>query len=131
MASYKDIVRIRNEYMNSSSLSDHEFNLIYGKVTGNHFNPVDAEETSDNNLTQLVRLLNQRMAGESVNKKCVESLIKAGTFTEFPETRATLIASFEIIYPNSLSILAVFMHKVVLFICFFPFKTIVNISVVI
>ena len=39
----------------------------------------------------------ERMAGESVNKKCVESLIKAGTFTEFPETRATLIASFETI----------------------------------
>ena len=37
------------------------------------------------------------MAGESVNKKCVESLIKAGTFTEFPETRATLLASFETI----------------------------------
>ena len=39
----------------------------------------------------------ERMAGESVNKKCVESLIKAGTFAEFPETRATLIASFETI----------------------------------
>ena len=39
----------------------------------------------------------ERMAGESVNKKCVESLIKAGTFSEFPETRATLIASFETI----------------------------------
>ena len=32
-----------------------------------------------------------------VNKKCVESLIKAGTFTEFPETRATLLVSFETI----------------------------------
>ena len=39
----------------------------------------------------------ERMAGESVNKKCVESLIKSGTFSEFPETRATLIASFETI----------------------------------
>jgi len=39
----------------------------------------------------------ERMAGEAVNKKCVESLIKAGTFAEFPETRATLIASFETI----------------------------------
>ena len=39
----------------------------------------------------------ERMAGESVNKKCVESLIKAGTFTEFSETRATLISSFETI----------------------------------
>lgn len=39
----------------------------------------------------------ERMAGESVNKKCVESLIKSGTFAEFPETRATLLASFETI----------------------------------
>ena len=39
----------------------------------------------------------ERMSGEAVNKKCVESLIKAGTFVEFPETRATLIASFETI----------------------------------
>ena len=39
----------------------------------------------------------ERMAGESVNKKCIESLIKAGTFAEFPETRATLLASFETI----------------------------------
>ena len=39
----------------------------------------------------------ERMAGESVNKKCIESLIKAGTFSEFPETRATLLASFETI----------------------------------
>ncbi len=39
----------------------------------------------------------ERMAGEAVNKKCVESLIKAGTFVEFPETRATLLASFETI----------------------------------
>ena len=39
----------------------------------------------------------ERMAGEAVNKKCIESLIKAGTFTEFSETRATLLASFETI----------------------------------
>ena len=39
----------------------------------------------------------ERMAGEAVNKKCIESLIKAGTFGEFPETRATLLASFETI----------------------------------
>ena len=39
----------------------------------------------------------ERMAGEAVNKKCIESLIKAGTYAEFPETRATLIASFETI----------------------------------
>lgn len=39
----------------------------------------------------------ERMAGEAVNKKCIESLIKAGTFAKFPETKATLLASFETI----------------------------------
>ena len=35
------------------------------------------------------------MQGESVNKKCIESLIKAGAFDEFEQTRSTLMASFE------------------------------------
>ena len=39
----------------------------------------------------------ERISGEAVNKKCIESLIKSGTFEKFPETRATLLASFEII----------------------------------
>ena len=37
----------------------------------------------------------ERMLGESVNKKCIESLIKAGAFDEFNQTRSTLLASFE------------------------------------
>ena len=37
----------------------------------------------------------ERMAEEAVNKKCVESLIKAGAFSEFEQTRSTLLASFE------------------------------------
>ena len=35
------------------------------------------------------------MNGEAVNKKCIESLIKAGAFDEFELTRSTLLASFE------------------------------------
>ena len=35
------------------------------------------------------------MNGEAVNKKCIESLIKAGAFDEFNQTRSTLLASFE------------------------------------
>ena len=35
------------------------------------------------------------MQEEAVNKKCIESLIKAGTFDEFEQTRSTLMASFE------------------------------------
>ena len=37
----------------------------------------------------------ERIAGEAVNKKCIESLIKAGAFDAFEQTRATLMASFE------------------------------------
>lgn len=37
----------------------------------------------------------ERMNGESVNKKCIESLIKAGAFDNFNQTRSTLLASFE------------------------------------
>lgn len=39
----------------------------------------------------------ERMSNESVNKRCIESLIKAGAFDEFGDTRATLLASFEVI----------------------------------
>ena len=37
----------------------------------------------------------ERMENESVNKKCIESLIKAGVFDEFEQTRSTLMASYE------------------------------------
>ena len=39
----------------------------------------------------------ERIYGESVNKKCIESLIKAGAFDIIGKTRSTLIASFETI----------------------------------
>ena len=37
----------------------------------------------------------ERISDEGVNKKCMESLIKAGAFDEFEQTRSTLLASFE------------------------------------
>ena len=37
----------------------------------------------------------ERMQGETVNKKCIESLIRAGAFDELGETRHTLMNSFE------------------------------------
>ncbi|MDE5830264.1 MAG: hypothetical protein K2H53_00755 [Clostridia bacterium] len=37
----------------------------------------------------------ERVQEYGVNKKCIESLIKAGTFDNFKETRRTLIESFE------------------------------------
>ena len=37
----------------------------------------------------------ERIYGEAVNKKCIESLIKAGAFDNLGKTRSTLLASFE------------------------------------
>ena len=37
----------------------------------------------------------ERVQDESVNRKCIESLIKAGAFDEFGISRSTLLASFE------------------------------------
>jgi DNA polymerase-3 subunit alpha len=37
----------------------------------------------------------ERIADASVNKKCIESLIKAGAFDNFEQTRRTLLESFE------------------------------------
>jgi DNA polymerase III subunit alpha len=37
----------------------------------------------------------ERIQEEAVNKKCIESLIKAGAFDEFGQTRRTLLESFE------------------------------------
>ena len=37
----------------------------------------------------------ERIQEESVNRKCIESLIKAGAFDEFGQTRRTLLESFE------------------------------------
>lgn len=37
----------------------------------------------------------ERIADEAVNKKCIESLIKAGVFDNFEQTRSTLLASYE------------------------------------
>ena len=37
----------------------------------------------------------ERIKDKGVNKKCIESLIKAGVFDDFGNTRATLLASFE------------------------------------
>ncbi len=37
----------------------------------------------------------ERMNSLAINKKCIESMIKAGCFDEFGKTRSTLLASFE------------------------------------
>ena len=59
--------------------------------------PVDniVKERNQNGLFKSFIDFCERIADEAVNKKCIESLIKAGAFDEFEQTRSTLLASFE------------------------------------
>ena len=59
--------------------------------------PVDniVEERNENGEYKSFTDFCERIADEAVNKKCIESLIKAGAFDEFEQTRSTLLASFE------------------------------------
>ena len=59
--------------------------------------PVDniVKERNENGPYKSFTDFCERIAGEAVNKKCIESLIKAGAFDEFKQTRSTLLASFE------------------------------------
>ena len=74
---------------------DIRFGLGGIKNVGNA--PVEAiiEERNKNGEFKSFTDFCERIAGETVNKKCIESLIKAGAFDEFEQTRATLLASFE------------------------------------
>ena len=61
--------------------------------------PIDSiiKERNENGKFKSFTDFCERIADEAVNKKCIESLIKAGAFQDFPENRATLLASFETI----------------------------------
>ena len=98
---YIDILQNENDgndqNTNVKKLGKIRFGL--GSIKNVGLQPVDSiikERVANGPFTSFTDFC-ERMAGESVNKKCIESLIKAGTFGEFPETRATLLASFETI----------------------------------
>ncbi len=64
--------------------------------------PVEAiveERNTNGNFKDFIDFC-ERIIEKGVNKKCIESLIKAGVFQEFEQTRATLLASFEQITEN-------------------------------
>ena len=77
--------------------SDIRFGL--GSIKNVGIAPVEAiiKEREKNGRYESFTSFCERIAGEAVNKKCIESLIKAGVFDEFNQTRATLLASFEAI----------------------------------
>lgn len=69
----------------------------FGSVKNVGISAVDGivEERKRNGAYKSFTDFCERVIGETVNKKCIESLIKAGAFDELGENRATLIASFE------------------------------------
>ena len=68
-----------------------------GSIKNVGFAAVDAivEERKKNGPYQSFTDFCERIQSESVNKKCIECLIKAGAFDDFQQTRSTLVASFE------------------------------------
>ena len=71
--------------------------MDFGSIKNVGTVPVDniVKERNENGPYKSFTDFCERVANEAVNKKCIESLIKAGTFDEFKQTRATLLASFE------------------------------------
>lgn len=53
------------------------------------------EEREKNGQFESFTSFCERVKNESINKRCIESLIKAGAFDEFGKNRATLLASYE------------------------------------
>ena len=73
--------------------------MDFGSIKNVGTVPVDniVKERNENGAYKSFTDFCERIADEAVNKKCIESLIKAGVFDEFEQTRSTLLASFELI----------------------------------
>ena len=68
-----------------------------GSVKNVGIQPVESiiKERNENGKFKSFTDFCERIADAGVNKKCIESLIKAGAFDEFEQGRSTLLASFE------------------------------------
>lgn len=94
-----DSESVRSEKINNGSMQKHDGNIRFGlgSIKNVGIAPVEAiiDERKKNGEYKSFTDFCERIADEAVNKKCIESLIKAGVFDEFEQTRATLLASFE------------------------------------
>ena len=74
-----------------------QLDLDFGSIKNVGTVPVDSivKERQEHGNYESFTEFCERIADEAVNKKCIESLIKAGAFDEFKQTRSTLLASFE------------------------------------
>lgn len=86
-----------NKSMSKFTVEDGKIRFGLGSIKNVGKAPVDAiiEERESNGIFKGFIDFCERVIDKGVNKKCVESLIKAGVFEEFEQTRATLLASFE------------------------------------
>ena len=86
-----------NKSMSKFTVEDGKIRFGLGSIKNVSKAPVDAiiEERESNGIFKGFIDFCERVIDKGVNKKCVESLIKAGVFEEFEQTRATLLASFE------------------------------------
>ena len=93
-----DADNIQSEQINNN-LHNHNGNIRFGlgSIKNVGIAPVEAiiAEREENGEYKSFTDFCERISDEAVNKKCIESLIKAGVFDEFEQTRATLLASFE------------------------------------
>ncbi len=91
----KSNTKFTTEYNKETKIAKIRFGL--GSIKNVGTTPVDiiVKERKENGPYKSFTDFCERIADESVNKKCIESLIKAGAFEEFEQTRSTLLASFE------------------------------------
>ena len=86
-----------NESMENFTGKDNEIRFGLGSIKNVGTEPVKqiVQEREKNGEFKSFTDFCERIADKQVNKKCIESLIKAGAFDEFEQTRSTLLASFE------------------------------------
>ena len=90
---------VGNNESNNEGMQKHNGNIRFGlgSIKNVGIAPVEAiiKERELNGEYKSFTDFCERISDEAVNKKCIESLIKAGVFDEFEQTRATLLVSFE------------------------------------
>ena len=93
----EDVETIQSESGNNSISNIGKIRFGLGSIKNVGTAPVNSivKERNENGEYKSFTDFCERIADEAVNKKCVESLIKAGVFDEFEQTRSTLLASFE------------------------------------
>ncbi len=86
-----------NESDTKFTVVNNKIRFGLGTVKNVGFAAINAivEERNKNGKFENFTSFCERIKDEAVNKKCIESLIKAGAFDSFGKNRATLLASFE------------------------------------